>query len=157
MPLRPLTLLAALAACNTPTLGYFGIAPVTVTFDGSTFDIRRRGDTVQGIRTSPEAFPDRGDIAVRFGRAVQQATGCDPIPQTLAGDTALLTIRVDCAYRRAARNPLSRDSPSVIADRALPKPIRTCPSIPNADPGVSSTPVSASRSRQKRSDPMSSP
>lgn len=58
MPLRflsvALCLCLPLAACNTPSPAFRGIPVTRVTVEGSTFDVRRSGNRVELIRTSPE-------------------------------------------------------------------------------------------------------
>jgi hypothetical protein len=41
-----------LAACNTPSIGFRGIDPVTLTVEGSTFDVRMNGTVAEAIRTN---------------------------------------------------------------------------------------------------------
>ena len=92
--MRRFLLVLALAACNTPTENFRGIVPMRVTVDGSTFDIRRRGDLAEAIRVNMEYAPHLGPIEGRAARAMAQATGCRVIRVT--GDQALLLGRLDC-------------------------------------------------------------
>lgn len=85
---------APLAGCDGPTPHFAGIAPVTVTVDGSTFAVRRRNDLAEAIRTNTEFAPRMGPIAGRAERAIAQATGCRV--RDLRGDQAVILARLDC-------------------------------------------------------------
>lgn len=89
-----LIILFLLAACDGPTPHFAGIAPVTITVDGSTFDVRRRADLAEAIRTNTQYAPRMGPIAGRAERAIVQATGCKV--RDLRGDQAVIVARLDC-------------------------------------------------------------
>lgn len=52
----------ALAACNTPSIGFRGIDPATVTVEGSTFDVRVKGAVAEAIRTNMQYAPRMGQM-----------------------------------------------------------------------------------------------
>ena len=52
----------ALAACNTPSIGFRGIDPATVTVEGSTFDVRVKGTVAEAIRTNMQYAPRMGQM-----------------------------------------------------------------------------------------------
>lgn len=85
-----------LAACNTGSPGFLGVAPQTVTVGPSTFAVRRKGDKVELVRTSPEAVFSLAGIVPRATEAVILATGCTPRPGTWSGDHAVSRVQVDC-------------------------------------------------------------
>jgi hypothetical protein len=87
---------ASLAACNTASPGFMGVEAQTVTVDGSTFDVRRKGSLVEVIRTNRELVLSLGGIIPRATEAVVTATGCTPKDGTWSGDPAVMRVRVDC-------------------------------------------------------------
>ena len=89
-----LTLCPLLAACDGPTPHFAGMPTTTVTVDGSTFAIRRRGDLAEAVRTNGEFFPQMGTTALRAERAIAQATGC--AVRDIRGDPAVLVARLRC-------------------------------------------------------------
>jgi hypothetical protein len=92
--MRLLLPLILLAACNTPTAPFRGIDPVRVTVDGSTFDVRIRGDLAEAIRVNAQYAPRLGPIEGRAARAMQQVSGC--AVRRVTGDQALLLGQLDC-------------------------------------------------------------
>ncbi|MFC3613896.1 hypothetical protein ACFORG_09020 [Lutimaribacter marinistellae] len=87
--IRSLILLAfaLLAACNTPSPHFSGIAATRVSVEGSTFDIRLRGNLAEAIRLTPEADARFAVIAPRAGRAMAQVSGCNILK--VMGDSAV--------------------------------------------------------------------
>lgn len=73
-----------------------GAQKQTVTVDGSTFDVRRKDDKVEVIRTNMEAVFSLRSMIPRASEAVKQATGCTPKDGTWTGDQAVMHVRVDC-------------------------------------------------------------
>ena len=96
-----LCLFAALAACNTAGPHFRGLEPVTVTVDGSTFDVRVRGELAEAIRTNAEYAPRFGPIRERAGRAMAMVSGCEV--KEVRGDQAQATgiLRCDDVPKRA--------------------------------------------------------
>ena len=84
----------ATAACDSPTPHFRGIPATTVTVDGSTFAVRRRGDIAEAVRTNTELLPGFDSVAPRAGRAIAQATGC--AVRDLRGDPAVIVARLAC-------------------------------------------------------------
>ena len=87
---------ASLAACNTASPRFMGVDAQTVTVGPSTFDVRRKGDRVELIRTNREAVLSFKSIAPRAAEAVITVTGCMPVPGTWSGDQAVMRVTVDC-------------------------------------------------------------
>lgn len=83
-----------LSACAGPTPHFAGIPAVTVSVDGSTFAIRRRGDLAEAVRTNSQYAPRMGPIAGRAERAIAQATGC--AVRDIRGDAAVIVARLRC-------------------------------------------------------------
>lgn len=86
------------AGCSAPALHFDGIAPLRVTVQGSTFDLRRRKgrwDMVQLVRINAEFAPR---LSQQLGRraeiAVERTYGC-PVRQIL-GDAAVMVAQLDC-------------------------------------------------------------
>jgi hypothetical protein len=73
-----------------------------VTVDGSTFDVRVRGELAEAIRTNMEYAPRFGVIRERAGRAMAMVSGCEV--REVRGDQALATGILRCG--EGARNTL---------------------------------------------------
>ena len=80
--------------CDGPTPHFRGIEARTVTVEGSTFDIRRKGDVAEAIRTNSQYAPRMGPIARRAEIAIEQATGCRVTE--VRGDAAVILGKLDC-------------------------------------------------------------
>ncbi len=83
-----------LAACGGPTPYFRGIPASTVTVEGSTFDVRRKGDLAEAIRTNSQYAPRMGPIARRAELAMEQVTGCRV--SEIRGDQAVILGKLDC-------------------------------------------------------------
>jgi hypothetical protein len=68
----------------------------TVTVASSTFDVRRKDELVEVIRTNREAVFSLRSIIPRAAQAVKEATGCTPRDGTWTGDQAVMRVAVDC-------------------------------------------------------------
>ncbi len=86
----------AVAGCNTPPLGYAGIAPVQVTVGQSTFDVRIKEGQAQAMRTNREFAPNFTYVAPRARTAIMQASGCQIKEGSLVGDAILITADLLC-------------------------------------------------------------
>ncbi len=89
-----LFLIPLLAACDGPTPYFRGIPTTTVTVEGSTFDIRKKDDLAEAIRTNAEYAPRMGPVARRAEVAIEQATGCRV--KSVSGDAAVIVGKLDC-------------------------------------------------------------
>ena len=85
----------ALTACNTPSIPFRGVAPVTVTVDGSTFDVRVKDLRAEAIRTNMQYAPRMGPIGGRATQAIEEVSGCKV--RRVGGDQAMVTAALDCA------------------------------------------------------------
>ena len=84
----------ALAACNTPSPGFRGIAPVRITVGQSTFDVRVDGNRAEAIRLNREWAPNMKAVAPRAVAAIEKVSGCEVTK--LGGDQALIAARLKC-------------------------------------------------------------
>jgi hypothetical protein len=89
-----LIFLLLLVACNTAGPHFRGLPATTITVDGSTFDVRVRGELAEAIRTNGEFAPRFGPIRDRAGRAMAQVSGCEV--RAVRGDQAQATGILRC-------------------------------------------------------------
>lgn len=91
----------SLSACNTAGPHFRGLAPTTITVDGSTFDVRVRGELAEAIRTNSEYAPRFGQIRERAGRAMAMVSGCEV--KDVRGDQAQATGILNCGKESKAQ------------------------------------------------------
>jgi len=101
LPCLLVLLVTALSACNTAGPHFRGLPPTTVTVDGSTFDVRVRGELAEAIRTNSEYAPRFGEIRERAGRAMAMVSGCEV--KEVRGDQAQATGILKCGKGSRAR------------------------------------------------------
>ena len=106
-PVLSLVTVLAVAACNTPSLEFRGIDPVTVIVDGSTFDVRVKGQRAQAIRTNTQYAPRMGPIGARASAAIEKASGCE-VTQ-IGGDQALISAVLNCTKGATPPAPIAQD------------------------------------------------
>ena len=99
----PFVLFLGLAACDTEGPGFSRSDKVIVTEAGSRFTLRRNGDVVEAIRTSPEMLPKFQDIAPKAGLAAQKQTGCRA--DWVMGDPAMMWVGLACEGRKPPKIP----------------------------------------------------
>lgn len=85
-----------LASCDSPHPAFMGVESQTVEVQGSTFKIRIREDRAEAIRTNFERVPKIGDTFPKATKAIEIASGCNVVPNSMKGDPALMTARLDC-------------------------------------------------------------
>jgi len=89
-------------ACNAPSPAFRGIAPVRVSVEGSSFDLRIRGRHAQAIRVSREWAPRMASVAPRAAAAISAVSGCEA--PRLWGDQAMIEAVLICTpVARAAQ------------------------------------------------------
>ena len=89
-----LILIVGLAGCNTPTPQFYGVTPISVTVEGSTYKVFRAEDRAQAIRITPDMRQNfRAEERITY--AIEIATGCEVVG-ALKGDVVLADARVDC-------------------------------------------------------------
>ncbi|KCV82199.1 hypothetical protein ATO10_07412 [Actibacterium atlanticum] len=82
-----------LAACNSPGREMWGVAPVQVTVDGSTFSVYIHNGQAEAIRTN---FEYRKGILERGHTAIERASGCEIVPGSFDGDPARMVAKLHC-------------------------------------------------------------
>lgn len=92
------------AACNTASPGFRGVAPVRVTVAPSVFDVRVKDGQAEAIRINAEYAPRMGPIAPRAAIAIEQVSGCKI--RRLGGDQAMIRASLNCGGRNAAPPPV---------------------------------------------------
>ncbi|MEH6645188.1 hypothetical protein [Sulfitobacter sp.] len=105
-----LTLVVPLVACNTAGPHFRGLPATTITVDGSTFDVRVRGELAEAIRTNSEYAPRFGPIRERAGRAMAMVSGCEA--EEVRGDQSKATGILKCGKgprRRSRPTPVDID------------------------------------------------
>ena len=85
-----------LAACDSPSPDFAGLAPSEVQVGSSTFSVRFTQDKVEAIRTNSESLSSLNGISVRAAQAMEIASGCEVIPGTFEGDAAVTRAALDC-------------------------------------------------------------
>jgi hypothetical protein len=100
-----LILMLLLAACNTPSPGFRGVAPVRVTVGPSVFDVRVRDSQAEAIRLNTEYAPRMGPIGPRATLAIEQVSGCTV--RRLGGDQAMIRASLNCGRKGTRPTPPS--------------------------------------------------
>ncbi|MFZ7092496.1 hypothetical protein [Primorskyibacter sp. 2E233] len=101
-----LSLILVLCACDSAGPGFRGADKVQVDYEGSRFTLRRRGDVVEAVRTSPEFIPRFEAVARRAAIAAQIETGCHA--SWVEGDPAMMLIGLSCNGAKAPAKPKRR-------------------------------------------------
>ena len=91
-----LTLALLLAGCDSPHPEFMGIKPKVITVAGSTFAVRIKGEKAEAIRTSREMVPKIGEIFPKAAAAIEIASGCPVVANSVKGDAAYVRARIDC-------------------------------------------------------------
>lgn len=85
-----------LAACNTPPLGFAGVDPVRVDIEQSSFDVRVKDGRAHALRVNAEFAPNINFVGPRAARAIEEASGCNVVQGSMAGDAIFFTADLDC-------------------------------------------------------------
>lgn len=85
-----------LTSCDSPHPRFMQVEAKTVVVDGSTFKIRIHDGYAEAIRTSFERLPKIGDTFPKAAKAIEIASGCKVIPNSMKGDPALMVAKLDC-------------------------------------------------------------
>lgn len=96
MKITPLPLLVMLAACDGPAPAMMGAEATQVSIDGVDFTIRLRETHAEAIRTNMMPNPSIGSVYPRALQAMEQASGCRVIEDSLRGDVAVMRADLDC-------------------------------------------------------------
>lgn len=97
-------MLLLLVACNMPSPAFRGVAPTRISVDGSTFDVRIKGNAGEAMRINAQYAPRFGVIQDRASRAMAQVSGCKVLSVT--GDQALAFGRLKCSGQPLPRKPV---------------------------------------------------
>lgn len=82
-------------ACDTPSWHFRGQEVARVTVEGSTFDVRLRGNLAEAIRINPEYAPRLGQLRGRAAQAMAEVSGCRV--DKVLGDQSVMTGLLDCS------------------------------------------------------------
>lgn len=91
----------ALAGCNMPSADFRGLSPIRITVQGSTFEVRQKGNRAEAIRVNPQYAPRIGPIHDRAAVAMARVSGCRVAG--VSGDQAQIFGRLDCGNGAAAK------------------------------------------------------
>lgn len=114
MLLWRLSPLLLLIACNTPGPQMRDAPLNRVTAGQDTFDMRRKGDVIQAIRTNARFLPRDDEVAENASAAMEQLTGCKVA--WLTGDPALMWAGLSCNGAAAPPMPPPPSATSFICD-----------------------------------------
>lgn len=92
-----LVAMLTIAACSSPSPQFMGITPSEQIISGVRFDVYQRQNQVQVIRLSgklPGGIPSIKAAAIR---AIENATSCSVIADTLTGDMEVIKAQVECS------------------------------------------------------------
>ncbi|WP_428512880.1 hypothetical protein [Roseovarius sp.] len=94
--MRPLFLisLSALAACDTASPDFAGVAPVRVEAGASVFDIRVAGRRAEAVRLNAQPAFRLSSVGVPAVLAIEAVSGCRV--DRLTGDQAMMRATLDC-------------------------------------------------------------
>lgn len=87
--------LLLLCGCDTPSWHFRSQEVTRVTIEGSTFDVRLRGNLAEAVRINSQYAPRLGPLRERAARAMAIASSCQ-VTQVL-GDQAVMTGMLDCS------------------------------------------------------------
>lgn len=96
-----------LAACDSPSPRFQGVAARQVTVDGSRFSVRATRSEAEAIRVNGEWRARRGAVVAKAAVAIEQASGCAVRKGSLHGDTNIVKARLNCPDRDRATPPNS--------------------------------------------------
>lgn len=98
-----LTLLAFVAACNTPWPQFRGVTSGCVKVAQGAFGVRIAGLWMQAIRLCPEWAPGPAAVVPRAVHALKQVCACRVVP--LGRGPAVIVARLDCGAGPPSRPP----------------------------------------------------
>jgi len=89
-------LLLLVTACDSPAPAMMGETPRYVTVNGIDFSVRVRCRRVEAIRATTMPNPSIGRVYPRALQAMEQASGCRVLEDSLRGDVAVMRADLDC-------------------------------------------------------------
>jgi len=91
--------LFALAACDTGTPAYMGLAAQRVEVAGMVYDVRVQGLMAEALRQNVMGPRSQEDLALSAAAAMRSVTGCDVLQ--LRGDPSVMEGRLKCGDEEA--------------------------------------------------------
>ena len=95
-PLAGIILVILVSGCDSPHPAFSKVEAKVITVDGSTFRARVRENMAEAIRTNFERLPKIGETFPKAAKAMEIASGCRVIPNSMKGDPALVMAKLDC-------------------------------------------------------------
>jgi len=89
-------LIMALQSCDSPHPAFSRVQAQKITVDGITFRIRILEGRAEAIRTNFERLPKIGHTFPKATKAIEIASGCKVLPNSMKGDPALMVAKLDC-------------------------------------------------------------
>ena len=89
-----------LASCSNSHPQFLSVQKQVIEVDGSRFDVRIKSDIAEAIRTNFEYVPKVGEIFPKAAKAMEMASGCQVVPNSMKGDPALMVARLKCSYSK---------------------------------------------------------
>lgn len=134
--IRPLCLLLALAACNTPGPYFEGRPATRVQVGEMVFDVRVRGALAEAMRINPQWAPRLDGVAVPAARAMAHVSGCRV--SQVRGDAALILGVLDCSEGgpRAILVPVVTEFDCYVVDRWKSRGLNQRTTILDCDPAL---------------------
>jgi phage protein U len=96
MILRLVSTLILLTACASPAPEFFGAEQTRVELSGVRFAVFHRGNRAEAIRLDRIPADRHREMPVLLVQAMEQATGCTVIRQSMAGDTTEIRASLRC-------------------------------------------------------------
>lgn len=90
--------LVFLTACSSSHPAFMGVEAQVIEVQGSTFQVRIRDQAAEAIRTNFEYVPKIGDTFPKAKIAMEIASGCSVVPDSMKGDPALMVAKLKCDY-----------------------------------------------------------
>lgn len=89
--------LVLLAACSSPHPAFMAAQEQVIEVESSTFTVRVKGELAEAIRTNFEFNPKIGDIFPKAEKAMEIASGCSVVSNSMKGDPALMVAKLNCS------------------------------------------------------------
>jgi len=89
--------LVLLASCSSPHPVFMSSQEQVVEVEGSRFTVRIKGELAEAIRTNFEFVPKISDTFPKAAKAMEIASGCTVVPNSMKGDPALMVAKLDCS------------------------------------------------------------
>ena len=87
---------STLTGCASPSREFAGADRQELVVGTHEITVFVLPDRAQAIRTSFAGKREKGDAIAAMAVAIEQASGCQVIPNSVKGDVALITARLKC-------------------------------------------------------------